>query len=299
MTHHSGFAALIGRPNVGKSTLMNAMIGEKIAIMSDRPQTTRNRIMGILSTADAQIMFLDTPGIHKPLHKLGEYMNRQAEQALEQVDVACFVVDVTEKKGPGEAFILARLRQAKVPVLLVLNKIDALEDKAQLLHIITTYAEEMPFAAVLPVSALTHEGLDELQKELVRHLPEGPDLYPEDDLTDQPMRAIAKEMIREKVLLHTRDEIPHAIAVEVDDFKDRPSGTVYISATLYVERESQKGIVIGAKGALLKKIGQEARRDIEGLTGTGVYLDLWVKVRPGWRNKKKALKEFGYEDERS
>ncbi|HCJ90438.1 MAG: GTPase Era [Acidaminococcaceae bacterium] len=297
MTHHSGFAALVGRPNVGKSTLMNAMVGEKIAIMSDRPQTTRNRILGILSTDDAQIMFLDTPGIHKPLHKLGEYMNRQAGQAMDQVDVILFLVDATEKKGTGEQRILERLRHVKVPVLLVINKIDRLEDKAKLLAIMESYAGELDFGAVIPVSALTREGLDELQAEIVKHLPEGPDLYPEDELTDQPMRAIAKEMIREKVLLHTRDEIPHAIAVEVTEFKDRPNGNVYVGANIYVERESQKGIVIGAKGGLLKQIGKEARLDIEGLTGTDVYLDLWVKVRPGWRNKKKALKEFGYQDD--
>ena len=296
--HYSGFAALVGRPNVGKSTLMNAMIGEKIDIISDRPQTTRNKIMGILTTDRAQILFLDTPGIHKPLHKLGEYMNKTAAGTLDQVDVVLFVVDASEKKGAGEKFILERLRMIKTPVLLVINKIDKLANHSQLLEIIRGYTDEMTFAAVVPVSALAEDGLTELREEIIRHLPEGPNLYAEDELTDQPMRTIAGEMIREKVLKNTHDEVPHAIAVEINDFKDRPNGNVFIRATIFVERESQKGIVIGAKGSLLKKIGQEARRDIEGLTGTDVYLDLWVKVRADWRNKAKALKELGYRGEK-
>ena len=295
-THYTGFAALVGRPNVGKSTLMNRMIGEKIAIMSDRPQTTRNKIMGIFSTEKAQILFLDTPGIHKPLHKLGEYMNQAAIGTLNQVDVVLFVVDASEKKGAGEKFILEHLKKTKTPVLLVINKIDKIEDKNRLLGIMKSYTEEMEFAAVIPVSALEQEGFDELEEEIVRYLPEGPSMFPEDELTDQPMRAIAAEMIREKVLRNTHDEVPHAIAVEINEFKDRPNGSAFIRATIFVERESQKGIVIGAKGSLLKKIGQEARKDIEALTGAGVFLDLWVKVRADWRNKAKALKDFGYKE---
>jgi len=295
-THYTGFAALVGRPNVGKSTLMNGMIGEKIAIMSDRPQTTRNKIMGIFSTEKAQILFLDTPGIHKPLHKLGEYMNQAAIGTLNQVDVVLFVVDASEKKGAGEKFILEHLKKTKTPVLLVINKIDKIEDKNRLLGIMKSYTEEMEFAAVIPVSALEQEGFDELEEEIVRYLPEGPSMFPEDELTDQPMRAIAAEMIREKVLRNTHDEVPHAIAVEINEFKDRPNGSAFIRATIFVERESQKGIVIGAKGSLLKKIGQEARKDIEALTGAGVFLDLWVKVRADWRNKAKALKDFGYKE---
>lgn len=295
-THYTGFAALVGRPNVGKSTLMNGMIGEKIAIMSDRPQTTRNKIMGIFSTEKAQILFLDTPGIHKPLHKLGEYMNQAAIGTLNQVDVVLFVVDASEKKGAGEKFILEHLKKTKTPVLLVINKIDKIEDKNRLLSIMKSYTEEMEFAAVIPVSALEQEGFDELEEEIVRYLPEGPSMFPEDELTDQPMRAIAAEMIREKVLRNTHDEVPHAIAVEINEFKDRPNGSAFIRATIFVERESQKGIVIGAKGSLLKKIGQEARKDIEALTGAGVFLDLWVKVRADWRNKAKALKDFGYKE---
>ena len=294
--HYTVFAALVGRPNVGKSTLMNGMIGEKISIISDRPQTTRNKIMGILSADNAQIMFLDTPGIHKPLHKLGEYMNQAAIGTLNQVDVVLFVVDACEKKGAGEKFIIEHLKKIKTPVLLVINKIDKLDDKSLLFGITNSYKDDMDFAAVIPVSALHHDGFEELQEEIVRRLPEGPSMFPEDELTDQPMRLIAAEMIREKVLRYTHDEVPHAIAVEINEFKERSNGGVFIRATIFVERESQKGIVIGAKGNLLKKIGQEARRDIESLTGGGVFLDLWVKVQVDWRNKSKMLKEFGYKE---
>jgi GTP-binding protein Era len=294
--HRTGFAALVGRPNVGKSTLMNGMIGEKISIMSDRPQTTRNKIMGILSANHAQIMFLDTPGIHKPMHKLGEYMNQAAIGALNQVDVILFVVDACEKKGAGEKFIIEHLKKIHTPVLLVVNKIDKLDDKSKLLGIINGYKDDLAYSAIIPVSALQQEGFAELQEEIVRHLPEGPSLFPEDELTDQPMRVIAAEMIREKALRNTHDEVPHAIAVEIDEFKERTNGNIFIRATIFVERESQKGIVIGANGNLLKKIGQEARQDIENLTGCGVFLDLWVKVQSDWRNKSKMLKEFGYKE---
>ncbi|HBX75633.1 MAG: GTPase Era [Acidaminococcaceae bacterium] len=294
--HRTGFAALVGRPNVGKSTLMNGMVGEKISIMSDRPQTTRNRIMGILSTDRAQIMFLDTPGIHKPMHKLGEYMNQAAIGALNQVDVVLFVVDASEKKGAGEKFIIEHLKKVNTPVLLVINKIDKLDDKSKLLGIMQSYKDDLQFAAVIPISALQQDGFADLEEEIVRHLPEGPSIFPEDELTDQPMRVIAGEMIREKVLRNTHDEVPHAIAVEVDEYKERVNGSVFIRATIFVERESQKGIVIGAKGSLLKKIGQEARHDIETLTGCSVFLDLWVKVQADWRNKSKLLKELGYKE---
>ena len=294
--HRTGFAALVGRPNVGKSTLMNGMIGEKISIMSDRPQTTRNKIMGILSADHVQIMFLDTPGIHKPMHKLGEYMNQAAVGALNQVDVILFVVDACEKKGAGEKFIIEHLKKIHTPVILVVNKIDKLDAKSKLLGIINSYKDDLAFSAIIPVSALQQEGFAELQEEIVRHLPEGSSLFPEDELTDQPMRVIAAEMIREKALRNTHDEVPHAIAVEVDEFKERTNGNIFIRATIFVERESQKGIVIGANGNLLKKIGQEARQDIENITGCGVFLDLWVKVQSDWRNKSKMLKEFGYKE---
>lgn len=294
--HYSGFAAVVGRPNVGKSTLTNHLIGEKIAIMSDRPQTTRNKIMCIMNTEDAQIMFLDTPGIHKPHHKLGEYMVRTAENTLREVDVILFVVDAAEKRGAGEEYILELLRKVKTPVILVVNKIDKLQDKDKLFKIIADYSQCYNFAAVVPVSALEDTEFPGLIAEITKHLPEGPSYFPDDMITDQPERVIAAEMIREKILLLTRDEIPHSIAVEVEEFKERDNDDVYIRATIFVERDSQKGIVIGAKGSLLKKIGQQARTDIEGLLGCRVYLDLWVKVKADWRNKDKALKQFGYND---
>ena len=294
--HYSGFAAIVGRPNVGKSTLTNSLIGEKIAIMSNRPQTTRNKIMCILNTEDAQIMFLDTPGIHKPHHKLGEYMVKTAESTLTEVDVVLFVVDVTEKRGSGEDYILELLKKIKTPVILVANKIDKLADNGKLFNIINDYTALYNFAAVVPVSALEDKEFPGLLGEITKHLPEGPDYFPDDILTDQPERVIAGEMIREKVLLNTRDEVPHSVAVEVEEFKVRENDDIYIRATIFVERDSQKGIIIGAKGSLLKKIGQEARKDIQALLGDKVFLDLWVKVKSDWRNKDKALKQFGYQD---
>lgn len=285
---------MVGRPNVGKSTLTNALIGEKIAIMSDRPQTTRNKIMCILNTDNAQIMFLDTPGIHKPHHKLGQYMVRAAESTLKEVDVILFVVDVSEKRGSGEDYIIEQLKKVKTPVILVANKVDKLDDKSKLFGIIANYVNDYNFAAVVPVSALQGTDFKALVDEITKHLPEGPAYYDEDMITDQPERVIAAEMIREKVLTNTRDEIPHSVAVEVEEFKVRTNNDIYIRATIFVERESQKGIVIGSKGSLLKKIGLEARSDIEALLGDKVFLDLWVKVKPDWRNKDKALKQFGY-----
>jgi len=287
----------VGRPNVGKSTLMNAIIGEKIAIMSDRPQTTRNRITGIYTEEGAQIVFLDTPGIHKPLHKLGEVMNQTAEDTFSKVDAVAFLVDASEKKGAGDSHIISLLKKTKTPVILVINKTDKIQEKEKLLSIIASYRHEMDFAAVVPLSALEEDGIDAFLAEVKKFIPEGPAMFPEDEITDQPMRSIAAEMIREKVLKNTRDEVPHAVAVEVDEFKDRPNGNVFIRATIYVERESQKGIVIGSRGQMLKKIGREARADIENLAGTSVYLDLWVKVRGDWRNKPKFLKAFGYKSE--
>ena len=294
--HYAGFVAMVGRPNVGKSTLTNSLIGEKIAIMSDRPQTTRNRIMCIMNTDNAQIMVLDTPGIHKPQHKLGEYMVRTAEGTLQEVDVILFIVDVTEKRGAGEEYILELLRKVKTPVILVCNKIDKLQDKSKLFKIMEDYSKQYKFAAIVPVSALNDGEFPGLVQEITKHLPEGPAYYPDDMITDQPERVIAGEMIREKVLRLTRDEVPHAIAVEVDEFKERDDETIYIRATIFVERESQKGIVIGAKGSLLKKIGQQARADLEKLLYCKVFLDLWVKVKADWRNQDKALRQFGFKE---
>ena len=293
--HYSGFVAVVGRPNVGKSTLVNSLIGEKIAIMSDRPQTTRNKIMCILNTDNAQIMFLDTPGIHKPQHKLGEYMVRSAESTLHEVDVILFVVDVNEKKGAGDDYIIEQLKKVKTPVILVANKIDKLAEKGQLFPIISSYTKSFDFTAVVPTSALTDNEFKALLGEIVKHLPEGPQYFPEDMITDQPERVIAAEMIREKVLKLTRDEVPHSIAVEIEEMKTRTNDDLYIRAVIYVERESQKGIVIGAKGSLLKLIGRQAREDIENLLGNKVYLDLWVKVKSDWRNRENVLRQFGYE----
>jgi len=292
--HKSGFAAVIGRPNVGKSTLINSLIGQKIAIMSDKPQTTRNKILCILTQDDAQIVFLDTPGIHKAKDKLGEYMVHAAENTLKEVDVILFVVDVTEKMGAGEHYILERLQATKKPVLLIVNKLDLI-DRESVLPVISRYTSKYPFAGVVPISAKEEINLDELLVELKTHLEEGPQYYPEDMITDQPERLIVAELVREKVLHLTREEIPHSIAVDVDEMTTRKNKDVYIRATIYVERDSQKGIVIGAKGALLKKIGALARVDIENLLGSRVYLELWVKVKKDWRNRNNVLKEFGFE----
>lgn len=292
----SGYVAILGRPNVGKSTLMNNLVGEKIAIISSKAQTTRNRIMSILNTDKAQIIFLDTPGIHKPQHKLGDYMVKAALTTLKDVDLVLFVVDVTEKRSTGDDHILELLRNAKLPVILVLNKIDLLKSQAEILHIIEDYSKEFPFTAVVPLSALQDKELKELVQEIEKNLPVGPHYFDEDVLTDQAERVIAGEMIREKILLSTHDEVPHSVAVEVNDFKERENDTVYIRATIYVERESQKGILIGAKGSMLKKIGALARQDIENLLNTKVFLELWVKVRQDWRNSPAALKSFGYKE---
>lgn len=293
-TFLSGFVSVIGRPNVGKSTLVNSLIGQKIAIMSDKPQTTRNKILCVLTQSDAQILFIDTPGIHKPKHKLGEYMVKQSEATLREVDVILFVVDATEEMGAGERYILERLAAVKTPVILAVNKID-LVPKASLLPIIDRYRSHYQFAAVVPISAMRQDNLEALVQEIKIRLSPGPKYYPDDMVTDQPERLLVAELVREKALQLTREEIPHAIAVDVEEFAKRPNDDVYIRAVVYVERESQKGIVIGAGGALLKEIGRLARADIESLLGSKVFLDLWVKVKRDWRNRDGILRSFGYE----
>ena len=292
--HKSGFVAVIGRPNVGKSTLINALIGQKIAIMSDKPQTTRSRILCILTEEDAQIILLDTPGVHRPKHKLGDYMAKATEGALHGVDVVVFVVDATEKMGAGEQYILKQLANIRVPVLLAVNKVDCIP-RQQVLPILAHYAKAYDFAGIVPISARDGENLDGLLAEIKAHLPVGPQYYPPDMVTDQPERLIVAELVREKVLELTRDEIPHAVAVDIEEMTTRPKGDVYIRAVIYVERESQKGIVIGARGALLRSIGERARADVETLLGAKVYLDLWVKTRRDWRNRANALREFGFD----
>ncbi len=291
----SGFVAVIGRPNVGKSTLINKIIGQKIAIMSDKPQTTRSRIQCILTQEDAQFIFLDTPGIHKPKFKLGEYMLKAAEGTLKEVDAIFFVIDATEKFGGGEKYILERLKATSQPVILVINKIDLLA-REEILPIIAAYSERYEFAATVPISASDGTNVENLIAEAKKFLPEGPKYYPADMVTDQPERLIVAEIIREKILHVTDDEIPHAVAVDIDEISERENGTNYIRATIYVERDSQKGILIGKGGGLLKGVGQKARPEIEMLLGAKVFLDLWVKVKRDWRNSAGAIQSFGLGD---
>ena len=291
--HKSGYVTIIGRPNVGKSTLTNAIIGQKIAITSDKPQTTRNRILTILTEPDAQIVMLDTPGVHKPISKLGEYMAKAVESTLNEVDAIIFVVDATEKTGGGERYIIERLKKAQAPVILAINKIDLIPTPGELLPIMETYSRLYDFASIVPISAACESNLRDLLDEVKKLLPEGPQYYPDDMITDQPERLIAGELIREQVLHLTRDEVPHAVAVEVSEMKTRPSGDAFVRATIFVERETQKGIIIGKSGSMLKQIGAGARHEIEALLGSKVYLDLWVKVKKDWRNKSGMLKSLG------
>jgi GTP-binding protein Era len=251
--------------------------------------------MCVLTKDDAQLVFLDTPGIHKPVDKLGEYMVKAAEGTLQEVDAIIFVVDANEKFGPGEHYILERLKSTRKPVVLAINKVDLLEDKEALLPIITSYNAKYDFAAIVPISALEENNLEGLLEEVKKHLPKGPQYYPEDMVTDQPERLIIAEMVREKVLHLTRDEVPHSIAVDVDEMKIRDNGDNYVRVTIYVERDSQKGIIIGKKGAMLKEIGAQARQDVQMLLGGKVFLDLWVKVKKDWRNRDNILKGFGFE----
>lgn len=293
--YRSGFVALIGRPNAGKSTLLNTLIGQKIAIMSDKPQTTRNKIMGVLTLGEGQIIFLDTPGIHKPKDKLGEYMVSTALDTLHEVDVIFYLVDVTVPFGGGEAYVIDALSKVETPVFLLLNKIDRIA-KPEILPLIEFYQTKYKWAEVVPISALKGENTDALIRSTLKYLPPGPQYYPEDAITDQPERFIVAELIREKVIQATREEIPHSVAVEVELMEKRSQELVYVGATIYTERDSQKGILIGKKGEMLKNIGSQARQDIERLLGNKVFLELWVKVKADWRNREKLLREFGYSD---
>ena len=289
----SGFVSIIGRPNVGKSTLINALIDDKIVIVSDKAQTTRNRIICVYTDETKQVVFMDTPGIHKPKHKLGEYMVDAAIESLKEVEAVLFVVAGNEKRGPGDNFIIEQLGRVKVPVFLLINKIDTLS-KEDLMKVIVSYQDAYDFAGIIPISAKEKDNLDEVLTVLDENLPEGPQYFPDDMITDQPERLIISDIVREKILLATRDEIPHAIAVDVDEMKTREDGTTYVRATIYCERDSQKGIIIGRRGALLKELGAAARADIQRLLATKVYLDLWVKVKKDWRNKSGMLSELGY-----
>ncbi len=290
----SGFVTLIGRPNVGKSTLMNRLIGQKIAITSSKPQTTRNRIQTVYTDEEKQIIFLDTPGIHKAKNKLGEFMVNIAEKTLDEVDVILWLVEPTEYIGAGEQHIIELLKKTETPVILVVNKIDTVKKEA-LLADITVYSKEMDYAEIVPVSALTGENTGELLKVIGKYLPEGPMYYDEDTVTDQPERQICAELIREKALKFLSEEIPHGIAVTIEQMKERPGGRLIdIDASIICERDSHKGIIIGKQGAMLKKIGTAARQDCEALLGCKVNLKLWVKVKKDWRDSDILMKNFGY-----
>lgn len=291
----SGFVAIVGRPNVGKSTFMNYVLGQKIAIMSDKAQTTRNKIQGVYTKDNAQIVFLDTPGIHKPKHELGEFMVKSAYSALKEVDAVLFMVNVSEKRGPGDDFIIEKLKGIKTPIFLVLNKIDLVTPEV-LLERVESYKDALDFAGVFPISVLQGNNVNELMEALIDALPEGPQYYPADQITDHPEYFVVSELIREKILQLTQEEIPHSVAVTVDKMQKDEFDKVHVYANIIVERKSQKGIIIGKGGRLLKEIGTRARRDIQQLLGNKVYLELWVKVEKDWRKRKSNLQEYGYRD---
>ena len=290
----SGFVTLIGRPNVGKSTLMNHLIGQKIAITSEKPQTTRNRIQTVYTDERGQIIFLDTPGIHKEKNKLGEYMVNVAENTLKEVDVILWLVEPTTFIGAGERHIAERLSKIKTPVILVINKIDTVKSKEEILTFIAAYKDILNFAEIIPVSALKEMNIEDVKSSIFKYLPAGPQFYDEDTVTDQPMRQIAAELIREKALRMLDDEIPHGIAVVIDQMKERPNGIIDVDATIVCERDSHKGIIIGKGGSMLKRIGTAARMEIENLMDTKVNLKLWVKVRREWRDSDMYMKNYGY-----
>ncbi|GAJ25491.1 GTP-binding protein Era [Liquorilactobacillus sucicola DSM 21376 = JCM 15457] len=290
---HSGFVAIIGRPNVGKSTFLNRAVGQKVAIMSDKAQTTRNKIQGIYTTEETQIVFIDTPGIHKPHSRLGDFMVKAALSTLNEVDAVLFMVNATQKRGRGDDFIIKRLKEVKKPIFLVINKIDQIHPD-HLLEIVDDYRKELNFQEVYPISALQGNNCEELITAVSAILPEGPQFYPEDQVTDHPERFIAGELIREKVLELTREEVPHSVAVIVERVQREDEEKILVQATIIVERSSQKGILIGKGGQMLKTIGTKARKDIELLLGDKVYLELWVKVQSNWRDKQTDLKALGY-----
>ena len=288
----SGFVTIVGRPNVGKSTLMNALVGEKVAIVSNRPQTTRNRIMGVMTRDDWQMVFLDTPGIHTPRTKLGNYMMQSVREAMDGMDGMMVLVDATQV-GEHDRSIVKDMASKKVPKVLLLNKIDLLQPE-KLLTLIASFAD-CGYDAIIPISAKTGDGLEELTRVMAEKLPVGPKYFPDDMMTDQPERLIVAEMIREKALLHLRDEVPHGIGVEIMGMNKESDDFMEIHATIYCERDAHKGIIIGKRGAMLQQIGTEARHDIENLLDLHVNLKLWVKIRPDWRNRMDDLRNLGYE----
>lgn len=291
----SGFVTLIGRPNVGKSTLMNMLIGEKISIISSKPQTTRNKIQTILTTDNAQVVFIDTPGLHTAKSKLGEYMVKSAETTMNDVDLVLYLIEPFEKIKDSDQAILDRLKNVTTPVFLVINKIDTI-NKEELFKVISSYKEVYDFKEIIPISALKQQNKEDLLKHIEKYLPEGPKYFPEDMITDQPEKQIVSEIIREKALYLLQEEIPHGIAVEVTSMKKRKEKDIYdIDATIYCERDSHKGIIIGKQGSMLKKIGTNARKDIQRFLGASINLQLWIKVKKGWRDNNFLLKNFGYD----
>lgn len=292
---HSGFVALVGRPNVGKSTLMNAVLGEKISIVSAHAQTTRNKITGVWNGKNSQVVFLDTPGMHKPKSKLGQAIRQSTVDALDEVDIIVFICACDDPLGAGDRYMLSLLQGKKVPVILVLNKIDLIK-KEQILKKIAQYSKIYTFAEIIPLSAQSGENIEEFTKILEKYLSVGPKYFPDDMVTDQPERNIVQEIVREKLLLRTKEEVPHAIGVFTEEFTERENGKVYIRCTIYVERDSQKRIIIGKNGILLKEAGKEAREEIQNIIGAPVFLDLWVKVSKDWKNKDYILRELGYKE---
>ncbi len=294
MSFKSGFVAIIGRPNVGKSTLANAILGEKIAIMSDKPQTTRNRINAIYTDEACQIVFIDTPGLHKPKTKLGDFMVSSALDTLKEVDAIVYLIDDSDKIGPGDQFILEQLKSVKTPIILAINKVDLIEPD-KYVRIVENYQPYGFFKEIINLSALNNQNVDVLMKMIKGFLSDGPMYFPNDILTDQPVKAVVAEMIREKLLHYLDDEIPHGVAVEVESYKERKNQSMIdIRATIICERDSHKGIIIGKSGRKIKGIGKSAREEIESLLGVKVYLELFVKVRPGWRDSDTFLRNFGY-----
>ena len=291
----SAMITLCGRPNVGKSTLTNALVGEKVAIVSNKPQTTRNRITAIVNRGDTQFVLMDTPGFHKPRTRLGDYMVNVVKESVVDVDCVLLLVEPVAAIGPQEDALLERIRQSGVPAILVINKIDTV-DKTRLLEVMAVYSAAHDFDAILPLSAKTGDGLEELMDELAKYAAEGPHLFPEDMITDQPERQICAELVREKLLQCLDKEIPHGTAVEVSRFSERDNGIIDLEVTIYCEKDSHKGIIIGKKGAMLKKIGELARQDIEDFMGTKVYLQTWVKVKENWRDSMAQLRNFGFSE---
>ncbi len=295
MITKTAMVALIGRPNVGKSTLTNALVGEKIAIVTNKPQTTRNRIFGIINSGDTQIILMDTPGFHKARTRLGDYMVNVVNQSVSDVDAAVLVVEPIPNIGTQEGLLIEKIKESRVPAILVINKIDTVE-KDVLLSVIAEYSGACDFDAIVPLSAKTGDGTDILLEEIKKYALEGPALFPEDMITDQPERQICAEIIREKLLLCLDREIPHGTAVEITKFSERDDGIIDLEATIFCEKASHKGMIIGKKGAMLKKIGTLAREDIESFMGTKVFMQTWVKVKENWRDSNAQLRNFGYEE---